>query len=250
MILLHIPHSSLTIPREVRKELHITDTELSLELLRMTDWYTSELFELDSHQVPRLVYPYSRLVCDVERFPQDANESMAAMGMGAIYERTSDGRPLRDRLSGEARNAYLERYYYPHHRKLQELTGEILSNRSRCLIVDCHSFPTTPLLCDRDQSPNRPDICIGTDSVHTPPDLVRLIENACCEQGLSFTVDRPYSGTIVPQKYFKEDERVKSIMIEIRRGLYIDDSTGVKLASFDSTRAVIRGLLLCLLGIQ
>lgn len=244
-----IAHSSLTIPPEVRQELRITDAELSLELLRMTDWHTSELFELDGHKVPRVVYPYSRLVCDVERFANDANEPMSALGMGAIYERTSDGKPLRDPLSGEARIAYLERYYYPHHRKLQELTGGILANRNRCLIVDCHSFPTIPLPCDRDQSPNRPDICIGTDKVHTPPELVGLIEKACREHGLSFAVDRPYSGTIVPQKYFKEDQRVKSIMIEIRRGLYIDESTGVKLASFDATRTVVRGLLLCLLGV-
>lgn len=247
-MILHVPHSSLTIPPEVRKELLISDTELSLELLRMTDWHTSELFELDDHQVPRVVFPYSRLVCDVERFSDDANEPMSMLGMGAIYERTSDGRPLRDRLRGEARNVYLERYYYPHHLKLQELTGGILSNRNRCLIIDCHSFPTIPLPCDRDQSPYRPDICIGT-SIHTPPELVRLIENACREQGLSFAVDRPYSGTVVPQKYLSVDQRVKSLMIEIRRGLYIDESNGVKLATFDSARTVIRGLLLRLLGV-
>jgi N-formylglutamate amidohydrolase len=211
----------------------------------MTDWYTDELFAQDDARFCPVVFEYSRLVCDVERFSDDAREPMSARGMGAIYERTSDGRPLRNRMDSEARNAYLARYYNPHHRKLQELVDGVLARQQHCLIVDCHSFGT-PLRCDFDQSLSRPDICIGTDSTHTPAELVRRIERACSAVGLSFFLNRPFAGTMVPLKHFGRDLRVKSVMIEVNRGLYIDLDTGSKLASFGSVREKIRGILLAL----
>ena len=245
-LLLHIPHSKVAISAEVRGAIHLSDAELTAELVTMTDWHTHELFDLSDLHIPTVVYPWSRLVCDVERFSDDAREPMSARGMGAIYERTSDGKLLRNRMDREARTLYLERYYNPHHQKLQELVDDALARQQGCLIVDCHSFGSTPLLCDLDQSLKRPDICIGTDCTHTPAVLVHQIERACSVVGLSCEVDRPYTGTMVPLKHFQRDMRVKSVMIEVRRGLYVDEKSGLKLASFESVREKIRSILLAL----
>lgn len=51
----------------------------------------------------------SRLVVDPERFTDDAQEPMAAVGQGAVYTRTSDGSALRELLDGE-RDALLGTY--------------------------------------------------------------------------------------------------------------------------------------------
>jgi N-formylglutamate deformylase len=59
---------------------------LNAELSPMTDVYTDELFPWTSVEAARPVFPVSRLVCDVERFPQDENELMADRGMGTIYK--------------------------------------------------------------------------------------------------------------------------------------------------------------------
>lgn len=235
-VILHVPHSSSAIPTAVRVDLNLCDSELAVELLRMTDWYTNELFGQDDARFQSVVFPFSRLCCDVERYADDAREPMSARGMGAIYERTSDGRLLRNRMDSKARNLYLERYYHPHHLKLQELADHLLTSQRHCLIIDCHSFPTIPLPCDLDQSLSRPDICIGTDITHTPAVLVRQIEQACSAVELSCAVDRPYAGTMVPLKHFQRENSVKSVMIEVRRGLYIDESSGLKLASFEAVR--------------
>jgi len=84
-IIIHIPHSSRKISKEQEREFLITKEELEVELLSMTDAYTDELFP-ESYK--RIVFPYSRLVCDVERFRED-EEMMAERGMGAIYTRGS-----------------------------------------------------------------------------------------------------------------------------------------------------------------
>ncbi len=59
-IILHIPHSSLTISEEA---MHQYETSfLQEEFLLMTDRYTDELFGLPYTSI---VFPYSRLFCDV-----------------------------------------------------------------------------------------------------------------------------------------------------------------------------------------
>ena len=61
----------------------------------MTDAYTDELFPMTPAEAGRLIFLLSRLVCDVERFPSDEHEPMAARGMGVAYTRTSIGGVLR-----------------------------------------------------------------------------------------------------------------------------------------------------------
>jgi N-formylglutamate deformylase len=43
-LVIHMPHASRAIPNDVRSALTLTDHELELDLLRMTDAYTDELF--------------------------------------------------------------------------------------------------------------------------------------------------------------------------------------------------------------
>jgi hypothetical protein len=37
-------------------------------------------------------------------------------------------------------------------------------------------------------------------------------------------IDEPYAGSIVPIKHYQQNRQVKSIMLEINRGLYLDTS--------------------------
>lgn len=46
----------------------------------------------------------------------------------------------------------------------------------------------------------------------------------------------PFSGSIVPRSYYKTDKRVISIMIEVRRDLYMDEKTSKKNETFNKTK--------------
>src|SRR5207247_4908351 len=83
-----------------------------------------------------------------------------------------------------------------------------------------------------DQDPDRPDICIGTDPLHTPDALRDIAVNAFTDAGWSVTVDRPFSGALVPQPYYRADRRVTALMVEVNRRLYMDESAGHRLPSF------------------
>ena len=80
-LVVHVPHSSTHIPEEIRSSFALDDEALEAELLAMTDRYTAELFGgAIAHGGCAFVNRMSRLVVDPERFPDDADEPMAAKG--------------------------------------------------------------------------------------------------------------------------------------------------------------------------
>lgn len=164
---LHVAHSSRQVPAEERQAIRLNDAALNKELLRMTDAYTDELFPITPVEAARLVFPTSRLICDVERFPSDKDEPMATRGMGVIYARTSMGEVLRAQPDQPDRRTLFDRWYWPHHSKLERLVNDVAARSGVCLIVDCYSFPSVALPYELDQSSCRADICIGTDQFHT-----------------------------------------------------------------------------------
>ena len=249
-ILANIPHSSLIIPEEIRKSLLINDEQLDRELLLLTDRYTDELFSVISELGGIVMaYKYSRLVADPERFEDDSRELMAKKGMGIIYIRTSGGKPLRAPLSTAEREKVLEAFVRPYHRAVELKVQELLDRFGRCLILDCHSFSSIALPFEFDQSFGRPDICIGTDDYHSPEILSQTVEAFCTKTHLKILRNKPYVGSYVPLKYWGKDRRVSSLMIEIRRGLYMDEGTGSKVNSFIKTKDLITQLVLSIVRI-
>ncbi len=212
--LIHIPHASLHIPESLLSS-YVAD--IKRELLLMTDYFCDDLF---SAGVEMLCAPVSRLVCDVERFVNDEDEIMSAHGMGTIYTKCSDGAPLR-RVSEEERQALLRAYYEPHHAKLTEAVDKRLSAFGHCTIIDGHSFSACPLPYEADQSADRPDICIGTDSFHTPTALRDFAVSFFRNCGYRVAVNRPFSGSLVPLEHYCKEKAVSSVMVEINRGLYM-----------------------------
>jgi N-formylglutamate deformylase len=240
-MILHIPHASKEIPAVLRSQIVLSEGDLASELLVMTDGHTDKLFTCRG--AARVVFPISRLIVDPERFPDDREEPMSRVGMGVIYTRTSAGRRLRLDLTASERKWLIRSYYKPHHERLRNAVDVDLASRDRALIVDCHSFPRRPLLCDRDQSMDRPDFCVGTDPFHTPDGLKQAAMEAIRKEGFRVEENRPYAGTIVPSEYYKMDPRVWSIMIEVCRDLYMEEESGCLSEDFFRLHLMVEEML-------
>lgn len=244
----HVPHASSVIPRSVRREILLDDEGLARELVRLTDWDTDDLFDwLRDRGATMFVNRLSRLVVDPERFADDAEEPMAAVGQGAVYTRTTSGAPLRE-LTEEARGRRIAQSFEPYHAALSRLVGSLLERFGRCTLIDCHSFATLALPSERDQSPHRPDICIGTDAFHTPAALAASLERRFRAEGLRVRRDTPFSGSLVPLDLYRRDRRVTSVMIEVRRGLYCDEATGKRLQGYAELRSALERAITAALG--
>jgi N-formylglutamate amidohydrolase len=243
-VIAHVPHGSTLIPANERRSITLSDSDLERELLLMTDRYTPEIFEgIAELGGLGLVNNYSRLVVDPERFEEDEEEIMASRGMGAVYTKTSYQEILRKDLSAEEKKKLLSLYFRPYHEAVSIEVENMLHQFGRCLIIDCHSFPSKPLPYELNQDSDRPDICIGTDSFHTPEELTTLVRSVCEANGLRVSIDKPFAGTYVPLTYLNKDDRVSSIMIEVNRSLYMNETTGDRSSRFSPTKEIIADLL-------
>ena len=242
-VVFHVPHASTRIPPEVREAIMLDDDELGRELVKLTDHHADRLL-IPEGLIAGAVKPNaSRLVVDVERFLDDDREPMTRVGMGAIDTRTSDGRPLRAVPTSGQRRELLDADYHPHHGRLSATVRAALDTHGRALILDLHTFPDVPLPCDLDQTPERPDICIGTDAFHTPRELRDAVLEQLSVAGFTVTVDRPYGGTMVPEPHVHRDPRVASIMIEVNRRLYLHADGATLKPVFGSLGAEVRDRL-------
>lgn len=237
-IILHIPHSSIIIPTKAGYV--ASDVELKNETLKLTDWYTDDLFR--HKEAVQIIAPFSRLFCDVERFPEDKDEVMARVGMGMVYTTLDNGGALRH-VTADLRKKIFKQFYQEHYYKFLQKVGEALKQNGSCLIIDCHSFSNIPFNRDLNKKLPRPDICIGTDGFHTSKNLLRITRQYFKNNKLSCKVNVPYAGTMVPTKYYLKDKRVQSIMIEVNRDLYLEKNSKIKNKNYKKIKEIIKSYI-------
>ena len=212
-VLIHVPHASMYIPEEYRQTALIPQEELEEENRFMCDTGVLQLIP-EAFAENALIFPYSRLYCDVERF-RDGSEPMEAYGMGYIYTRDSKGREMF--RPTDSHWAEVSVIYEQHHEELNRRAESILAEHGRCLIIDLHSFS--------DETVNRlfgwtdfPDVCIGTEPDYYSQEVVESIAGFCRGLGLSVAFNYPYRGSLVPNRYYgKKDTGIVSVMLEINK---------------------------------
>ncbi|MFF3335606.1 N-formylglutamate amidohydrolase [Streptomyces sp. NPDC002888] len=225
-VILHVPHSAREIPAAVRAGIVLDDSALGRELDHITDAHTAEIAaraaQLSGVAPWRFVNRLSRLVVDPERFP-DEREEMLAVGMGAVYTRTTHREALRPEDTDPG--PLVARYFHPYARAMTDAVADRLAAAGRAVIIDVHSYPSEPLPYELHGAGPRPPVCLGTDSFHTPPELRDAAIEAfaeCGETGL----DSPFSGAYVPLEFYGKDPSVTALMVELRRDTYMTEPGG------------------------
>jgi len=234
-LVVHIPHSSQFIPAEYCSLFYLNRRELAKELLKTTDLYTDELFQSAART---LVFPVTRLVCDVERFRNEQEEAMSQYGLWVCYTKTSSQQKLKQ-VNAVHKKVILANYYDAHHAIFTHTVEEKLAKCGHCLIVDGHSFPSQSLYYRKMGLENLPEICIGTCHLHTSVRLAKFTQEFFQRKGLQVACNKPYAGAIVPAKFYNKTSAVQSIMVEVNRKLYMQESTGKKLADFNTIKTIL-----------
>ncbi|OGZ33550.1 MAG: hypothetical protein A2Y98_01285 [Candidatus Portnoybacteria bacterium RBG_19FT_COMBO_36_7] len=231
-IICNIPHSSIEIPPEFKKDFSLSQRELKLEIKRLADLYIDSFFSNLLNDHGGIISKVSRIVVDTERFSDDEKEPMSKVGMGAIYIKNEAGETIRE-IDEARKQKLLTQIYQPYHQALTKLTNDCLLQFNKCLILDCHSFPSEPRSYESDRNKDRPDICLGTDEFHTSEELKNIFFENFKLADFSIKINSPFVETMVPEKFYQKNKNVSSIMIEINRKLYMDESTFTKNNVFD-----------------
>jgi len=241
-VILHVPHSAREIPPQVRAGIVLGDAALERESDHIVDAHTARIAQHAAQRSAvrpwRFVNLLSRLVVDPERFP-DEREEMRAVGMGAVYTRTTHREVLRDDTTDP--RPLVERYFDPYARAMTQAVGGRLRATGRAVVIDVHSYPSSPLPYELHGAGERPAVCLGTDPFHTPPGLLAAARDAF--SGFGVGVDSPFSGAYVPLEYYGVDARVSALMIEVRRDVYMAEPGGPAGPGLERVAAALAALV-------
>ena len=215
----HIPHSSTYIPKKYRDEFLLSDIELDNEISIMCDTKTNEMIDHD-----KIVFPYSRILCDVERFNSE-EEIMNRVGMGVLYTKTHDLKTLRVTPSKDIISLYDK-----HHKELNVLCKKKLETNDEILFIDLHSFSNDALPYELNKEQKRPNICLGINERYNKKiikKIITIVENF----NYTYSINEPFSGCLLPSEYMYDD-RVHGVMIEINKLIYNDEIKFKKIRDF------------------
>lgn len=221
-MLVTIPHSSNVVPEEIRAGLAIGEEEIS----NSWDLGSSELYgKLPVQYV--LEACYSRIAADLNRSPR------AGGPKGVVPLVDYAGRRLYHKgfvLTDEERKKRLTNYYWPFHRRIEE----ILSFGSVKVLIDCHTLNGIGPKKAPDFGKKRPDVVLGNNGGSKGESIPELGESTCeawimaemasilRELGLSVKLNDPYPGGYITVHYGRILRRVGGlgIQMEINQDLF------------------------------
>ncbi|MBL8708523.1 MAG: N-formylglutamate amidohydrolase [Rhodospirillaceae bacterium] len=275
-LILASPHSGRAYPPDFLAASALTRQELRLS----EDCYVDELVGAGPDLgVPLLSALFPRSYCDVnrepleldpgmfaDRLPRDAktNSPRVAAGLGVVPRLAANDREIyRQKLTFAEVETRLARCYQPYHAALAALVAEAQAAHGRCLVLDCHSMPSTGGGADRDLPSGERN---GQGGKGKPGNgRVDFVLGDCfgasCDAGIAAAIDAhlraggaqmrrnsPYSGGYVTQHYGRPESGVHVLQIEINRALYLDERSLERSAGFSDVQATMTGLIAMLVA--
>ncbi len=214
----HMPHVSMAFPEGYLETIDMDPILFERYNLTMSDVGVDHLF--NAYKFPELRAKYSRLFCDLERYKDPSKEPMSLLGQGMIYENMYDGKKI-IHLENEYKSQ-AENYYDEHHKKLNSLVNSYLKKGIDVFILDIHSYSDLLASSLGKESPF-PDVCLGVDENYITDEVLNFFIKKVKERGLTYKINYPYSGTMVPSNYYKGKGTGKlySLMLEINKRIYL-----------------------------
>lgn len=104
---------------------------------------------------------------------------------------------------------------------MSDLVTDRIATAGRAVIIDVHSYPTSPSAYELHPDGQRPAL-VSAPTHTTPPRLIEAAYTAFSPLE-DIGADTPFSGTYVPLDHYNTDPHVYSVMIELRRDQYLTD---------------------------
>jgi N-formylglutamate amidohydrolase len=211
-----------------------------LMLRRSEDSFVDELFaEAPRAGAPLLRALFPRAYVDANREPYELDPSMfedqlpdyantrsprVAAGLGTIPRIVASGADIyRRKLAFSDALSRLQEHYWPYHETLSGLVEATRSQFGYCLLIDCHSMPSTRKNSTRNVLP-RVDIVLGDFHGSTCANVVGdTAARTLKALGYRVARNRPYAGGHVTRHYGRPTRGIHALQIEINRGLYMDE---------------------------
>jgi N-formylglutamate amidohydrolase len=230
----------------------------ALTLRRSEDAYVERLFapvvELGA---PLLRANFPRAFLDVNREPFELDPRMfegrlppfantrsmrVAGGLGTVPRVVADGQEIyARRLPVSEATARIEGLYKPYHRVLRGLIQRTARTHGHCVLIDCHSMPSSSL--GRDTAV-KADVVLGDRyGTSCAPSLIDGFEAAFSARGFRVVRNKPYAGGFVTEHYGEPNLGRHALQIEVNRALYMNEVSLAMTPGFSGLVETLRAVI-------
>lgn len=251
------PHSGSDYP-----ESFVENSRLEVDTLRKSeDCFVDELFTCAPELgAPLLRALYPRAFLDVNREPYELDPAMfdgplpdhanttsprVAAGLGTIARIVATRREIyRGKLSFIEVERRIGDVYRPYHSALRYLIRRTTGHFGFCLLIDCHSMPSTGLPMNIGMNSKRIDVVLGDRAGLSCSGLLTdAVEGFLSNKGYRVIRNNPYTGGYTTEHYGDPANGIHAIQIEINRSIYMDEATLKRKPSFQQLQADIRQMV-------
>jgi N-formylglutamate amidohydrolase len=251
------PHSGSFYPRDF-----VAASPLELATLRRSeDCYVDELFsDAPKFGAPLVRALYPRAYLDVNREPYELDPEMfndplpafanttsarVGAGLGTIPRIVATRREIyRTKLYFQDAERRIETVYRPYHQALAALIARAHARFGFCILIDCHSMPSTGLPVTAVGDPRTIDMVLGDRTgLSCAPIVTDSVDAFLSQRHYRVTRNNPYAGGFTTQNYGDPDNGTHVLQLEINRNLYMDETSLEQRPGFSVLKADI-GILI------
>ncbi len=227
-----------------------------LALRRSEDCFVDELFgAAPACGAPLLAARFPRAFCDANREKWELDPSMfhddlppwvntasarVNAGLGTIARVVASGEAIyRAKLPFAAAVSRIEACWQAFHDALGELVSATRQNFGACLVIDCHSMPSSGVA-----RPAVADVVLGDGhGTACAPAVMRYLEQAFTREGRAVRRNDPYAGGYITRHYGRPRDGVHAVQVEVARALYMDEGRLEKSPGFERLRTELGRLM-------
>ena len=260
------PHSGRDYPPDF-----IAASKLDVLRLRQSeDAFMDEVFDAaPKWGAPLLCAQFPRAYVDANReafeldpemfsdpLPNYVNTSSprVSAGLGTIARVVTDSEPIYHaplRFADAKRR--IECYHQPYHRALKGLVEKTKRRFGGCLLIDCHSMPSTQeaISLKAGNGTKAFDVVLGDCfSTACAPAVTDIAQQAFEAMGFNVARNKPYAGGFTTRHYGRPGNGVHVLQIEINRALYMDEKRITRSAGLPRLKRRIGRLMRVLVSID
>ena len=256
------PHSGSLLP-----DAFLVQSKLSAATLRQSeDCFVDELFRgCLTHGAPMLRALVSRSFIDLNREPYELDQHMfrenlpsymnsgsprVASGLGTIPKLVAEGEDIyRGKIDLAEAMQRITNIYRPYHKTLTALIDEVYNATQFCLLIDCHSMPSSAVRSAKTVHEPQIDIVLGDRfGSACSRELSSEIEKLFLYEGFHIVRNRPYAGGFITDTHGSPHKNRHAIQIELNRALYMDEVRMEKTPAYAQVEAAIGRVLKALVS--
>lgn len=223
-ILLSVPHCGVAFPDELKDQYD----EGMIASPDDTDWHVDQLYDFASSMgITMISAVYSRWVIDLNRDPQSKPLYTDGRIITALCPTTDFfGNPIyKDKRKETANNDValrLELYYYPYHKKIQELLDDLKLEFGKVVLWDCHSIRQFVPTINKEKFP---DLILGdADGTSASPGLIEVALKGLESGMYQLSHNHPFKGGYITRHFGKPIDEQHALQLEMSKVMYMDDA--------------------------